>query len=154
SHGTACAHQLHVRKIPTSWRKLRTNELEQARQTQRTRAALRRRGGRPIDAIESAEAARLRYVNGGATAGIRRLGRPSHFRYVDAHGKPVDEATRRRVRALVIPPAWTDVWICPDPRGHLQATGRDAKGRKQYRYHPRWREVRDETKYGRLLAFA
>ena len=56
--------------------------------------------------------------------------------------------------SLVIPPAWTDVWICPDPRGHLQATGRDARGRKQYRYHPRWREVRDEVKYGRLIAFA
>ena len=53
-----------------------------------------------------------------------------------------------------MPPAWTDVWICPDPRGHLQATGRDARGRKQYRYHPRWREVRDETKYGRLIDFA
>ena len=55
--------------------------------------------------------------------------------------------------SLAIPPAWTDVWICPDPNGHLQATGRDAKGRKQYRYHPRWREVRDETKYARLIAF-
>ena len=54
----------------------------------------------------------------------------------------------------MIPPAWTDVWICPDPRGHLQATGRDARGRKQYRYHPRWREVRDEVKYGRLITFA
>jgi DNA topoisomerase-1 len=58
-----------------------------------------------------------------------------------------------RIRSLVIPPAWTDVWICPDPRGHLQATGRDARGRKQYRYHPRWREVRDEDKYGRLAEF-
>ncbi|HEY2431985.1 MAG TPA: hypothetical protein VGI12_04855 [Vicinamibacterales bacterium] len=58
-----------------------------------------------------------------------------------------------RIRSLVIPPAWTDVWICPDPRGHLQATGRDARGRKQYRYHPRWREVRDEDKYGRLPEF-
>ena len=56
--------------------------------------------------------------------------------------------------ALAIPPAYTDVWICPDPRGHIQATGRDAKGRKQYRYHPRWRKVRDETKYGRMIAFA
>jgi DNA topoisomerase-1 len=60
----------------------------------------------------------------------------------------------RRIKALVIPPAWTDVWISPDPRGHLQATGRDARGRKQYRYHRRWREVRDETKYYRLIAFA
>jgi len=69
-------------------------------------------------------------------------------------GKPVDKATRQRILSLVIPPAWTDVWICPDPNGHLQAVGRDAKGRKQYRYHQRWREVRDETKFGRLVAFA
>ena len=60
----------------------------------------------------------------------------------------------QRIKSLVIPPAWTDVWISPDPRGHLQATGRDARGRKQYRYHPRWREVRDETKYYRLIGFA
>src|SRR5207248_5923434 len=60
----------------------------------------------------------------------------------------------QRIRALAIPPAWTDVWICPNPLGHLQATGRDARGRKQYRYHPRWREVRDEVKYGRLIKFA
>jgi DNA topoisomerase-1 len=60
----------------------------------------------------------------------------------------------RRIRSLVIPPAWRDVWICPDARGHLQATGRDARGRKQYRYHPKWREVRDETKYYRLIGFA
>src|ERR1700748_1632421 len=59
-----------------------------------------------------------------------------------------------RIRALAVPPAWTDVWICPHAEGHLQATGRDARGRKQYRYHPRWREVRDEVKYGRMLAFA
>ena len=58
-----------------------------------------------------------------------------------------------RIRALAIPPAWTDVWICPDARGHLQATGRDARGRKQYRYHPRWAETRDETKYGRMILF-
>ncbi len=62
-------------------------------------------------------------------------------------------ADRARIRALAIPPAWTDVWICADPRGHLQATGRDARGRKQYRYHPRWREVRDQDKYGRLPEF-
>jgi DNA topoisomerase-1 len=59
-----------------------------------------------------------------------------------------------RIRGLVIPPAWTDVWICPDERGHLQATGRDARGRKQYRYHPKWRQARDETKYHRLIGFA
>ena len=65
-----------------------------------------------------------------------------------------DAETLRRIRALAIPPAWTEVWICPDPNGHLQATGRDAKGRKQYRYHPRWREVRDDAKYTKLLTFA
>jgi DNA topoisomerase-1 len=59
----------------------------------------------------------------------------------------------KRIKALVIPPAWTDVWICPDPCGHLQATGRDARHRKQHRYHSRWREVRDETKYARMVAF-
>ena len=64
-----------------------------------------------------------------------------------------DERTLERIRKLAIPPAYTDVWICRDPRGHLQAVGRDAKGRKQYRYHPRWREVRDEAKYGKMLTF-
>src|SRR5690242_5265702 len=77
------------------------------------------------------------------------------FRYTRADGKPLrNPADLKRIRSLAIPPAWTDVWICPDPRGHLQATGRDARGRKQYRYHPRWREVRDEVKYGRLISFA
>ena len=65
-----------------------------------------------------------------------------------------DRTELERIRALVIPPAWEDVWICPHPQGHVQATGRDAKGRKQHRYHPRWREVRDEAKYGRILDFA
>jgi DNA topoisomerase-1 len=65
-----------------------------------------------------------------------------------------DKATLARIRSLAIPPAYTDVWICPIANGHLQATGRDARGRKQYRYHPRWREVRDETKFGRMLAFS
>jgi DNA topoisomerase-1 len=77
------------------------------------------------------------------------------FCYLSPEGKRLrarDEL--QRIRSLVIPPAWTDVWICTDPRGHLQATGRDARGRKQYRYHPRWREVRDETKYYRLIGFA
>jgi DNA topoisomerase I len=74
---------------------------------------------------------------------------------VGADGAPLrDKESVRRIKALVIPPAWTDVWICPDPRGHLQAVGRDARGRKQYRYHPRWREVRDETKYHRIIGFA
>jgi DNA topoisomerase-1 len=102
----------------------------------------------------AARAAGLRYVSD-ATPGIRRVRAGKGFRYVGANGKPVrDAATLRRVRSLVIPPAWTDVWICPRADGHLQATGRDARGRKQHRYHPRWRAVRDETKYHRLVAFA
>ena len=76
------------------------------------------------------------------------------FRYLDASGDPVDdEATLKRIKSLAIPPAWTDVWICPQANGHLQATGRDARGRKQYRYHPKWREVRDEVKYERMINF-
>ncbi len=109
----------------------------------------------PLPPPESAKAAGLRYVCDDRTLGIRRIGRHNRFRYVDATGRSIAEReTLQRIRALAIPPAWTEVWICADPRGHLQATGRDARGRKQYRYHPRWREVRDEVKYGRLLAFA
>jgi DNA topoisomerase-1 len=101
----------------------------------------------------SAEAARLRYVTD-ARPGIRRHRVGRHFRYSTPGGRAVrDPADLRRIRSLAVPPAWTDVWISPDPRGHLQATGRDARRRKQYRYHPRWRAVRDETKYDRLLAF-
>ncbi len=76
------------------------------------------------------------------------------FAYHNPDGSPVtDERTLERIRKLAIPPAYTDVWICRDPQGHLQAVGRDARGRKQYRYHPRWREVRDEAKYGKMLVF-
>jgi DNA topoisomerase I len=78
----------------------------------------------------------------------------NHFRYVDSSSRAVrDSETLQRIRSLVIPPAWENVWICPIPNGHLQATGRDARGRKQYRYHLRWREIRDETKYDRMIAF-
>jgi DNA topoisomerase-1 len=102
----------------------------------------------------SAAEAGLRYVSD-ATPGIRRKKSGRSFRYVDPAGKPVTAPEQiARIRKLAIPPAYTDVWICPDPRGHIQATGRDARGRKQYRYHPRWREIRDETKFTRLLAFA
>src|SRR5689334_20827886 len=105
------------------------------------------------DPRDSARTAGLRYVSDD-TPGIRRERRGDEFRYLDPKGDPIDdEAELQRLKALGIPPAWTDVWICPRPNGHLQATGRDAKGRKQYRYHPCWRAVRDETKYGRLLAF-
>ena len=103
---------------------------------------------------ESAKAAGLRYVYDGGP-GIRRRRAGRGFAYVGADGRAVRDAeTRRRIRSLVIPPAWRDVWICPLAHGHLQATGRDARGRKQYRYHPRWRGVRDDTKYARMLAFA
>jgi DNA topoisomerase I len=103
---------------------------------------------------ESAKAAGLRYTTD-ASPGIRRIRRGRAFTYVDAEGRRVRAAAElARIRSLVIPPAWSDVWICPDPRGHLQATGRDARGRKQYRYHPKWRVVRDETKYDRVIGFA
>jgi DNA topoisomerase-1 len=107
----------------------------------------------PADSEEAAHSARLRYV-GDDTPGItrRRAGKGFAYRYPD--GSPVrDPGELDRIRAIVIPPAWTDVWICPYPNGHIQATGRDARGRKQYRYHPRWRAVRDETKYEHMLSF-
>jgi DNA topoisomerase IB len=108
----------------------------------------------PQFAEQTADAAGLRYVSDGAR-GIRRLrGRDGAWRYVDAAGGAVrDEDTLARIRTLAIPPAWTDVWICADPRGHLQATGRDARRRKQYRYHPRWSEVRGAGKFDRIVAF-
>ena len=105
------------------------------------------------DPVASAKAAGLRYVSD-ATPGFGRKRAGKAFSYLDRDGNPIrDRETIARIKALGIPPAWTDVWISPDPRGHIQATGRDAKGRKQYRYHPRWREVRDDTKYGKLMAF-
>ena len=108
-----------------------------------------------VGPLASAKVAGLRYVSDEATQGIRRLGKPGRFRYVNAGGRAVrNPAELQRIRSLAIPPAWTDVWICPHPLGHLQATGRDARGRKQYRYHGQWREVRDEVKYSRLAAFA
>ncbi len=106
-------------------------------------------------ATDSARAAGLRHVDDARIPGIRRIGPKTRVRYVAPDGATIgNHGELQRIKALVIPPAWTHVWICPDPRGHVQATGRDARGRKQYRYHPRWREVRDEAKYGRLIAFA
>ncbi len=106
-----------------------------------------------VDPLESAKAAGLRYVTDDEP-GIRRQKRGKGFTFLDPQGKTVkDEKTLERIQKLAIPPAWTDVWICPRPNGHLQATGRDARGRKQYRYHANWREVRDETKFGRMIAF-
>src|SRR5581483_11046458 len=85
----------------------------------------------------------------------RRVRQGRSFRYVDEDGRPIKDAeTRERLRSLAIPPAWEDVWICPDPRGHIQATGFDAAGRKQYRYHDAWRERQDQLKFDRMLGFA
>jgi DNA topoisomerase-1 len=104
--------------------------------------------------VESAAAAGLRYVNDEGP-GIRRQRRGKAFSYYRPDGQLIrDRQVIQRIKALVIPPAWTDVWICPDPDGHIQATGRDARERKQYRYHRRWHEVRDAAKYERLAAFA
>ena len=106
------------------------------------------------DPALSAKAAGLRYTTD-AKPGIRRVRSGSGFSYVDPGGTRVhNRAELTRIRSLVIPPAWENVWICPDPRGHLQATGRDARGRKQYRYHQKWRAIRDETKYHRLVDLA
>ena len=106
-----------------------------------------------MDPVQSAKDAGLRYVSDEAP-GIARRRKGSSFAYVGPDGRAVkDVDTLERIRSLVIPPAWTDVWICPDPRGHIQAVGRDQRGRKQYRYHPRWREVRDETKYEKMISF-
>ncbi len=105
------------------------------------------------DPRAQAKAADLRYVNDDEP-GITRKKSGRGFVYTGSNGERIrDKATLERIRALVIPPAWTDVWICADPDGHIQATGRDAKGRKQYRYHERWREVRDQTKFDRMIAF-
>ena len=86
--------------------------------------------------------------------GCKRLRRGKGFSYVDEDGKPIPADRKTQVESLVIPPAWTDVWICRDPQGHLQATGRDERGRKQYRYHPDWTAHRANTKFGGLVAFA
>jgi DNA topoisomerase-1 len=107
-----------------------------------------------LDPQASAEEAGLRYLTD-TVPGIRRRRSGKRFRYLDANGRPItDAAAIAWYDGLAIPPAWTDVWISPTRRGHLQATGRDARGRKVYRYHPRWRQVRDEAKYGRLVEFA
>ncbi len=107
-----------------------------------------------VDPREAAEEAGLRYVSD-EQPGIARRRAGAGFAYRLPKGGPVkDEATLQRIRSLAVPPAWTEVWICPHPDGHIQATGRDARGRKQYRYHPRWREVRDAAKYDHLLDFA
>ncbi|MDT0359164.1 DNA topoisomerase IB [Herbaspirillum huttiense F1] len=106
------------------------------------------------EAIDIARANQLRYVNDGMP-GIRRSRRGKGFAYHDAHGELIrDDDVVARLKSLAIPPAWEDVWISPHANGHIQATGRDARGRKQYRYHARWRSVRDDAKYLRMISFA
>ncbi len=107
----------------------------------------------PVAAVEAAREAGLCYVSD-RLPGIRRKKRGKGFSYLDQTGAPIrDAAELSRIAALAIPPAYTDVWISPWANGHIQATGRDARGRKQYRYHARWREVRDAGKFGRMTAF-
>ena len=107
-----------------------------------------------LDPEVAAKRAKLRYVHD-SMPGITRHKGPNGFDYRTRGGELVrDIDTLKRIRALAIPPAWTDVWICPDPNGHLQAVGRDQRRRKQYRYHPRWREIRDEAKFGKMLVFS
>lgn len=107
----------------------------------------------PDDPHDAAESAGLTYVTD-SSPGITRRRHGQSFAYVDTRGKEIrDQETLHRIHSLVIPPAWEEVWICSSPRGHLQAAGRDARGRKQYRYHPRFREVRDQSKYARMLQF-
>ncbi len=104
-------------------------------------------------ATDAATDAGLRHVSDSAP-GIRRQRHGRGFAYRDAGGRKLTDARAlERIRALAVPPAWTDVWICADPRGHIQATGRDARGRKQYRYHPRWSATRGEGKFDRIVAF-
>ncbi len=113
-----------------------------------------RHGSIPAPATPtSAKQAGLRYI-GDHAPGIHRNRAGKHFFYRDAQGENInDPEVKARIRKLAIPPAWKNVWICSKANGHLQATGIDARGRKQYRYHPRWRAVCDETKYGRMIAF-
>src|SRR5437588_2266838 len=104
--------------------------------------------------LDSAKEAGLRYVSD-EMPGIRRRRAGKGFSYTAPDGTLIrDKRTLRRIASIVIPPAWSDVWICPLENGHIQATGRDARGRKQYRYHPRWRKVRDADKYERMVDFA
>jgi DNA topoisomerase-1 len=106
------------------------------------------------DPQRAASYAGLRYVSDEETPGISRSAHGKGFSYSGLNGRPVDKATVKRIRALAIPPAWTSVWISPFPDAHLAATGRDAKGRKQYRYNPHFLQIRNTAKYGHLIAFA
>lgn len=106
-----------------------------------------------LDPETAAHDAGLRYMSDDRP-GITRMKKGAHFAYKDENGKVItNQETLKRIESLVIPPAWTDVWICPSYRGHIQATGRDTRGRKQYRYHAKWRELRNKTKYDKLVSF-
>jgi DNA topoisomerase-1 len=119
-----------------------------------TVAAPKLNGAISDELVAAAKEAGLQYVTDERT-GYRRRATGKQFDYLDTEGKRIrDEQRLLRIKRLAIPPAWTDVWICPSTNGHIQATGRDARGRKQYRYHERWREVRDENKFDRLAVFA
>jgi DNA topoisomerase-1 len=119
----------------------------------RTKKVLDRAVEAALDPLAAAKLAKLRHVSDEAP-GITRHKARNGFDYRSPDGELVrDIDTLRRIRSLAVPPAWTGVWICPYPNGHIQAIGRDQRGRKQYRYHPRWREVRDESKYGKMLIF-
>src|SRR5580765_5931282 len=133
-------------------RAIRTNSSMGA--SGRTVAEPKPNGAIAEELVTAAEEAGLQYVNDDRPGYSRRAKRKD-FEYLDTEGKTIrDEQRLLRIKRLVIPPAWTEVWICPSANGHIQATGRDARGRKQYRYHERWREVRDENKFGRLAQFA
>jgi DNA topoisomerase-1 len=120
---------------------------------QKKKTTNRLTNGTAASSIESASDARLSYVTD-QQPGISRVRAGKGFRYYDSRGRLIrDSAVLRRIQSLVIPPAWKDVWICSNPQGHLQATGRDSRERKQYRYHSRYRAAREENKYGKLLLF-
>lgn len=104
------------------------------------------------DPVKSAAAASLTYITANGS-GIRRVKKGTGFRYLKNTQTVTDPDTLSRIKSLVIPPAWQDVWICENPNGHLQCTGVDVKGRRQYRYHPSWNSLRNETKFHRLLLF-
>jgi DNA topoisomerase-1 len=107
----------------------------------------------PTDPVQAAKDAGLRYMDD-RRPGISRRRAGKAFRYFNPDGRPIRDAeTLARIKSLAVPPAWSDVWISPSALGHIQATGRDDKGRKQYRYHPRWRTVRDNNKYDRMITF-
>jgi DNA topoisomerase I len=143
--------RVRVRRLPARRAQVQANAAAAEEATGRAKAPCGEDA--PSDTVQAAKAAGLVYVCDDRP-GVRRLRSGRGFRYVSPEGQPIrDRDDLARIRKLAIPPAWRNVWICPDPRGHMQATARDARGRKQYRYHPRWREVRDEAKYGRMVEF-